>query len=140
MPGLDYYKTSESSEVATTPSVTESVVEERSSTASETSFTEVPRAGVYYNPRLDPKNFLDGPLSWDAATRLRQMLARPGIVVRTSVVLYSKLDSSIGRLPQVFATASVPDVHSKPASTAYIRVVLQQPLLASANQMLPLRP
>ncbi|KIJ15593.1 hypothetical protein PAXINDRAFT_169049 [Paxillus involutus ATCC 200175] len=85
MPGLDYYKTSESSEVATTPSVTESVVEERSSTASETSFTEVPRAGVYYNPRLDPKNFLDGPLSWDAATRLRQMLARPGIVIAPGI-------------------------------------------------------
>lgn len=38
--------------------------------------------GVYYNSRFDPENFLDGPLSWDPATRLRQMLARPGIVVR----------------------------------------------------------
>ncbi len=38
---------------------------------------------AYYNPRLDPKNFLEGPLSWNPATRLRQMLARPGIVVRT---------------------------------------------------------
>ena len=37
--------------------------------------------GVYYNARLDPKNFLEGPLSVDPATRLRQMLARPGIVV-----------------------------------------------------------
>ena len=37
--------------------------------------------GVYYNPRLDPKNFLEGPLSPNPATRLRQMLARPGIVV-----------------------------------------------------------
>lgn len=36
---------------------------------------------VYYNPRLDPKNFLEGPLSFNPATRLRQMLARPGIVV-----------------------------------------------------------
>ena len=36
---------------------------------------------VYYNPRLDPQNYLDGPLSWNPATRLRQMLARPGIVV-----------------------------------------------------------
>lgn len=36
---------------------------------------------VYYNPRLDPKNYLDGPLSPNPATRLRQMLARPGIVV-----------------------------------------------------------
>lgn len=38
---------------------------------------------VYYNARLDPKNYLEGPLSWNAATRLRQMLARPGIVVST---------------------------------------------------------
>ena len=36
---------------------------------------------VYYNPRLDPKNYLNGPLSWNPATRLRQMLARPGIIV-----------------------------------------------------------
>jgi hypothetical protein len=37
---------------------------------------------VYDNPRLDPKRFLDGPLSDNPATRLRQMLARPGIIVR----------------------------------------------------------
>ncbi|EJD02425.1 oxaloacetate acetylhydrolase [Fomitiporia mediterranea MF3/22] len=41
--------------------------------------------GVYYNPRLDPKNFLDGPLSLNPATRLRQMLARPGIVVAPGI-------------------------------------------------------
>jgi len=41
---------------------------------------EAPRSGVYYNARLDPKNYLEGPLSHNAATRLRQMLARPGIV------------------------------------------------------------
>ncbi|KAK0191660.1 oxaloacetate acetylhydrolase [Armillaria mellea] len=35
-------------------------------------------SGVYYNARLDPKNFLEGPLSPNPATRLRQMLARPG--------------------------------------------------------------
>ncbi|KAI0319997.1 oxaloacetate acetylhydrolase [Amylostereum chailletii] len=40
---------------------------------------------VYYNPRLDPKNFLEGPLSLNPATRLRQMLARPGIVVAPGV-------------------------------------------------------
>lgn len=41
-----------------------------------------PRApNVYYNARLDPQNFLEGPLSLNPATRLRQMLARPGIVV-----------------------------------------------------------
>lgn len=40
----------------------------------------------YYNPRLDPKNYMDGPLSHNPATRLRQMLARPGIVVRSLYV------------------------------------------------------
>lgn len=47
-------------------------------------------APVYYNARLDPKNFVEGPLSPNPATRLRQMLARPGIVVR-STRLYSDL-------------------------------------------------
>ncbi|TFK44933.1 oxaloacetate acetylhydrolase [Crucibulum laeve] len=40
---------------------------------------------VYYNARLDPKNYLEGPLSTNAATRLRQMLARPGIVVAPGI-------------------------------------------------------
>ncbi|KAF9012547.1 oxaloacetate acetylhydrolase [Cyathus striatus] len=40
---------------------------------------------AYYNARLDPKNYLDGPLSANAATRLRQMLARPGIVVAPGI-------------------------------------------------------
>ena len=35
----------------------------------------------YQNPRLDPKNYLEGPLSPNPATRLRQLLARPGIIV-----------------------------------------------------------
>ncbi|KAF9061807.1 oxaloacetate acetylhydrolase [Rhodocollybia butyracea] len=35
----------------------------------------------YNNPRLNPENFKDGPLSVNAATRLRQMLARPGVIV-----------------------------------------------------------
>ncbi|KAK0490285.1 oxaloacetate acetylhydrolase [Armillaria novae-zelandiae] len=41
--------------------------------------------GVYYNARLDPKNFLEGPLSPNPSTRLRQMLARPGIVVAPGI-------------------------------------------------------
>ncbi|KAF7783167.1 hypothetical protein Agabi119p4_2543 [Agaricus bisporus var. burnettii] len=41
--------------------------------------------GVYHNPRLDPKNYLEGPLSDNPATRLRQMLARPGIVVAPGI-------------------------------------------------------
>ncbi len=57
-----------------------------------------PSSGVYYNPRLDPKNYLDGPLSWNPATRLRQMLARPGIVVslitRTMFRTHSLLGSA----------------------------------------------
>ncbi|KIM40333.1 hypothetical protein M413DRAFT_413984 [Hebeloma cylindrosporum] len=40
---------------------------------------------VYDNPRLHPKRFLDGPLSKNPATRLRQMLARPGIVVAPGI-------------------------------------------------------
>jgi hypothetical protein len=37
---------------------------------------------TYFNERLAPENFKSGPLSSNPATRLRQMLARPGIVVR----------------------------------------------------------
>jgi len=44
---------------------------------------------VYDNPRLDPQRFLDGPLSDNPATRLRQMLARPGIVVRITSLIQS---------------------------------------------------
>lgn len=80
MPGLELFSSSEYSAAATT------VVELPSSSSSSIrSFDmdeDVPRsAHVYYNPRLDPKNYLEGPLSLDPATRLRQMLARPGIVV-----------------------------------------------------------
>ncbi|KAJ7169119.1 Pyruvate/Phosphoenolpyruvate kinase-like domain-containing protein [Mycena crocata] len=42
-------------------------------------------AACYYNARLDPRNFLDGPLSTNPATRLRQMLARPGIIVAPGI-------------------------------------------------------
>ena len=69
MPGIEFY--SKTTEVAVT-----SV----SSFESEVDLS----SGVYYNARLDPKNYLEGPLSTNAATRLRQMLARPGIVVRPS--------------------------------------------------------
>ncbi|KAH8116801.1 oxaloacetate acetylhydrolase [Phellopilus nigrolimitatus] len=41
--------------------------------------------GAYYNPRYDPKNFLEGPYSHNPATRLRQMLARPGIVIAPGI-------------------------------------------------------
>ncbi|KAF4620896.1 hypothetical protein D9613_000898 [Agrocybe pediades] len=39
----------------------------------------------YYNPRLDSKLYLEGPLSANPATRLRQMLARPGIIVAPGI-------------------------------------------------------
>lgn len=71
MPGLDY---SSQTTTVSAPAVATPV--------------EAPRAGVYYNARLDPKKFLEGPLSHHAATRLRQMLARPGIVVSTLLVIY----------------------------------------------------
>ncbi|KAJ7876143.1 phosphoenolpyruvate pyruvate domain-containing protein [Mycena olivaceomarginata] len=41
--------------------------------------------GVYYNARLDPANYMDGPLSCHPATRLRQMLARPGIITAPGI-------------------------------------------------------
>ena len=68
MPGLELYGSSESSAPATT------VVELPTASSSA-------QSNAYYNPRYDPKNFLEGPLSLNPATRLRQMLARPGIVV-----------------------------------------------------------
>ncbi|KAJ7270054.1 Phosphoenolpyruvate/pyruvate domain-containing protein [Mycena haematopus] len=40
---------------------------------------------VYYNARLDPCNYVDGPLSCNPATRLRQMLARPGIITAPGI-------------------------------------------------------
>ena len=81
MPGLELFGSSE-------PVVPASTIVELPSSASsvhsEQMETDEPRnAGAYYNARLDPKNFLEGPLSLNPATRLRQMLARPGIVVRS---------------------------------------------------------
>uniref|UniRef100_A0A0W0FVV2 Putative oxaloacetate acetylhydrolase n=1 Tax=Moniliophthora roreri TaxID=221103 RepID=A0A0W0FVV2_MONRR len=39
----------------------------------------------YNNPRLDPRNFLEGELSLNPATRLRQLLARPGTIIAPGV-------------------------------------------------------
>ncbi|KAJ7686568.1 oxaloacetate acetylhydrolase [Mycena rosella] len=39
----------------------------------------------YHNARLDPSNYMDGPLSLNPATRLRQMLARPGIITAPGI-------------------------------------------------------
>ena len=76
---------------------------------------EAPRAGVYYNARLDPKNYLEGPLSHNAATRLRQMLARPGIVVSLPSPHRGRDSPNINQTTcsalLVFATVSVPESH-----------------------------
>ena len=78
MPGFELFGSSDSA-VKHTASVEATVSEP--TTPIIDSIVESPRAGIYYNPRLDPKNYLEGPLSLNPATRLRQMLARPGIVV-----------------------------------------------------------
>ncbi|KAF9047437.1 oxaloacetate acetylhydrolase [Panaeolus papilionaceus] len=73
MPGLDYFSNNNNAAAAApTPSAP-------SAESVET------RDGVYYNARLDPKNYLEGPLSSNPATRLRQMLARPGIVIAPGI-------------------------------------------------------
>lgn len=76
MPGLDYF----SNMVAT--------ISPTPATAQESVATEAPMSDVYYNARLDPKNYLEGPLSPVPSTRLRQMLARPGIVVSSNLVFF----------------------------------------------------
>lgn len=77
MPGLEYYSKTE-----TAPAASSSQPEPPRPVSQESLNDGPSRPGVYYNPRMDPKNYLEGPLSVNAATRLRQMLARPGIVVR----------------------------------------------------------
>ncbi|KZT21070.1 Phosphoenolpyruvate/pyruvate domain-containing protein [Neolentinus lepideus HHB14362 ss-1] len=83
MPGFDLFKTVE-------PPVAEVPQEDVGATvadikADENGIPEGRREGAYYNPRLDPKNYLEGELSWNPATRLRQMLARPGIIAAPGV-------------------------------------------------------
>lgn len=80
MPGVDYYSnTDNTSSRSAAPVVSSSA------------------PGVYYNARLDPKNYLEGPLSDNPATRLRQMLARPGIVVRANHFFVRSSFSHIAR-------------------------------------------
>ncbi|KAG1802926.1 phosphoenolpyruvate pyruvate domain-containing protein [Suillus plorans] len=82
-PGLDFFKSSDSSEA---PVVQVSPDEPEDKGTSQSPAPQAARkADVYYNPRLDPENFLEGELSPDAATRLRQMLARPGIVIAPGI-------------------------------------------------------
>ena len=77
-------------------------------------------AKPYYNARLDPKNYLEGPLSHNAATRLRQMLARPGIVVSIGLRsrLFLQLKMFMNRLLLASVMESVLELPSRPGSTA----------------------
>ncbi|KAJ8472772.1 hypothetical protein ONZ45_g16534 [Pleurotus djamor] len=70
MPGVEFYSKTSSSEA---------------STKASPFIPYLDSDGVYNNPRLDAKNYLEGPLSNNPATRLRQMLARPGIVVAPGI-------------------------------------------------------
>lgn len=86
-PSIDYFVKSSQTIVATTTTAANDMDSDSdiSFSPSPSSELELSRMdGVYSNPRLDPSNFLDGPLSLNPATRLRQMLARPGIVVGCS--------------------------------------------------------
>lgn len=143
MPGLDFYKTPEpssASALVTIVTVPETPIEEsnRAAIIATPSPAAPLKTGVYYNPRLDPENFLDGPLSWDPATRLRQMLARPGIVVRTDASTHDcQIISKLGcRLPLVFAMVSVPGVHLRRDLIVCIKVGLLPRLRGLVNQTL----
>jgi len=130
MPGLDFF--TNNNDVTALPEV---------ATGSPVKTVDNMTDNVYYNPRLDPKNYLEGPLSHNAATRLRQMLARPGIVVSYSRLNdISYVSNRLNRLHPAFVMALVPDVLLKQVSTVYTRVELQQLLLASANLTLLLPP
>jgi hypothetical protein len=86
MPGLDFYQ-------APPPFETHSEVTGLSNLSPTSSPSEdiiddsIGSLEPYYNPRLDPQNYIEGPVSWNPSTRLRQMLARPGIVVSIPCVI-----------------------------------------------------
>ena len=145
MPGLDFYKTPESSGPAVVAPIPVTPVAESNRRAPfiVTPSPETPlKTGVYYNPRLDPKNFLEGPLSWDPATRLRQMLARPGIVVRKLFFFFTVTSHpfAVHRLPLVFAMVLVPGAHSRPALTVCTKAELLPPPHGLVNLTLPSLP
>ncbi|KAF9071701.1 Pyruvate/Phosphoenolpyruvate kinase-like domain-containing protein [Rhodocollybia butyracea] len=74
-PALDYHTAVEKALNTTTPQIDD--FEEEAPSPQD--------PPAYYNARLDPKNYLEGPLSPNPSTRLRQMLARPGIVVAPGI-------------------------------------------------------
>jgi hypothetical protein len=64
---------------------------------------------VYFNERLAPENYRYGHLSSNPATRLRQMLARPGIVVCFSFESFNLINNTFHqRLHLEFAMALAP--------------------------------
>ncbi|KAI0753134.1 Phosphoenolpyruvate/pyruvate domain-containing protein [Daedaleopsis nitida] len=96
MPGLELFSSTTASTASTivevpTPALSVSVADISEPVSPSEESDSIPRSlipstpGAYYNPRFDSKNFLEGPLSWNPATRLRQMLARPGIVVAPGI-------------------------------------------------------
>lgn len=99
MPGLDYNEYPHSP--AATPAATAGTAAPMAVDAVDPGYkaSVTPDSAVYYNPRLDPANYLEGPLSHNPATRLRQMLARPGIVVRGGryICLPMSLTTDVGR-------------------------------------------
>ncbi|KAI0318011.1 Pyruvate/Phosphoenolpyruvate kinase-like domain-containing protein [Amylostereum chailletii] len=87
-PGMDYTRATEETAYEASTHIPFSVFSRSASPALSAAETAVPSSfkdGAYHNPRLDPKNYLSGELSWNPATRLRQMLARPGIVIAPGV-------------------------------------------------------
>ena len=112
MPGLDYFSKSENGAAPAAAAPAADVNTEAP--------VEAPRSNVYYNARLDPKNYLEGPLSHNAATRLRQMLARPGIVVSIGLRsrLFLQLKMFMNRLLLASVMESVLELPSRPGSTA----------------------
>jgi hypothetical protein len=137
-PGLDFFKSSDSSSDVPVVQISPDAEPEDISVSKSAAPEAAPRPGVYYNSRLDPKNFLEGELSVDAATRLRQMLARPGIVVSPIPLPSITCPHLYTRLPPAFVMVSVPVAHSKPVSIACTKVVQQQPLHALACPTSPL--
>jgi hypothetical protein len=85
MPGLDLYKNAPLSEVSVREIRSISAQTFTPASAETDRGSRLHNPDVYYNARLE--NYLDGPLSCNPATRLRQMLARTGIVVSLSVQL-----------------------------------------------------
>ena len=117
MPGRDYFSSPAAIIVPSTHTPSEPAspitIDEEGSPRSPDS---------YYNPRLDLKNYLDGPLSDIPATRLRQMLARPGIIVRPFLTGDCHgLILATHRSPPEFATESVLAALWRPALNACIR-------------------